>query len=174
VIGESQSTAVLIHLAPLGNPLSRCLDHFETSHEDVIDRVGRGRGDQAEALAQLGEDLWVLLGSQVEVAAEDQRRVARPVASGLRGAQHVLARQLGAVVGRVQVGDAELGAIAAGRDAREGHRPPLGPPFVNRQIAPLDDLTASHQGEVRAALAGGDQVGVEAGGDGAHGAERVA
>jgi ornithine carbamoyltransferase len=137
----------------------------------VVDRVRGGGAGEPEARAQLLEDGEVLGGSQVEIAAEDQRRLAGPPRRGLRRPQHVLARHPRPVVGRVQVGDAELSAPA---DPRERHRPPLRPPLVNRQLAPLDDALAADEGEVRAALAGGEQVRVPPGKAGAQGAERVA
>ena len=73
----------------------------------------------------------------------------------------------------MQVGEAEL-CVAAVDDAGEGHRPPLRGALVDRQLTPLDDPAVADQGEIRAALAGSDQVGVDAGGEGAQGAERVA
>ncbi len=157
------------HLALLGWPRVWGCDRVETANEQVVDRVGRGRGREAEALAQLGEDRWAFLWSQVEVAAEEQRCIARPVARRLRGAQDVLDCQLGPVVGRVQVGDAEAWAGAG-----EGHRPPLGAAFMDRQPVPLGDPSASDQSEVRSTLTRSDQVGVDSGGERAHGAERVA
>ncbi len=76
--------------------------------------------------------------------------------------EHVLARQLRLVVGRVQVGDAE-----AGGGAGEGHRAALGLALVDRQLAPLGDPAEPprhpDQGQVGAALAGGHQVRVLAG-----------
>jgi hypothetical protein len=177
VVGEAQGTAVLAQLAFLWRPDTGRLDDFEAADEQMVDRVGGGRAGEAEALAQLFEDRGVPCGPEVEVAAEDQRRVAGPLGRGHRRAQHVLAGELGTPGGRVQVGDAEPRAA----DPRERHHPPLRAPRVNRHRPPLDgsprrsvatfvgigDETrhGTDQGEVRAALVRGDQVGVEAGGE---------
>ncbi len=134
MVGEAEGEAVLIQLASLGRPLVRGLDHREPSRKDVVDRAWAGRGGQAEAVAQLGEDRRVLPRAQVEVATEDQRRLAGPLGCRRRGAQHVLGGELGTVVGRVQVGDAE-----ARSGAGECHGPPLRPAGVDRQLTPLDD-----------------------------------
>ena len=105
-----------------------------------------------------------------------------PKSSGASPANSIAARAAsrtsatasgGSVVGGVQVGDADPGGGAGQR-----HRPALGPALVDREPAPLDDpaerSAAPHEGEVGAALAGGDQVRVEAGGRRAQGAEAVA
>jgi hypothetical protein len=100
--------------------------------------VGRGEAVESEALAQCREGAGVLGGSQVEVAAEKQRRIAGPLRRRFRGRQHVGCREVRPVVGRVQVGDAEVSTVPK-RDTREGHRPPLRSSRVNRQLPPLDD-----------------------------------
>ena len=101
----------------------------------MVDRAWSGWGGKAEAIAQLGEDRGALPGPQVEVAAEQQRRLAGPLVSRNGGSHHVLRGQLGIVSGGVQVGDAE-----SGRDPGQGHRPPLRRARVDRQLPPFDDL----------------------------------
>jgi hypothetical protein len=185
VVGEAQGQLAVVDLAPLGWPLMGRLDHIEPAHQQVVDRTRSGWCGEAEALTQPGEHGGALLRSQVEVAAEDQRRLAGPFVGGGGGAQHVLDGQLGLVRGGVQVGDADTGGGAG-----EGHHPPLERPLVNRQLMSLDDSApvrflfprgtkgaperVSDQREVRAALARGDQIRVEAGRERAQGAERVA
>ena len=111
--------------------------------------VGESRPKSAASRAKT---LRVLGRAQVEVAAEDQRRVAGPLGRRLGRAQHVLDRQRRLVVGRVQVGDAD-----ARGGAGEGHRAPLRLALVDLQLAPLGDPAElprhPHQGRVRAALA---------------------
>jgi ornithine carbamoyltransferase len=174
MVGETEGQALLADLALRGGPLLGGLGRLQSPCQQVVDRLRPGRRPhQAEALAQLVEDGGALGGSQVEVAAEQQRRAAGPIARGCRGAQHVLGGELGLVVGGVEVGDAD-----ARGGAGQGHRSPLRSPLVDGRLAPLDDLPQraprADEGEVGAALAGGDQVGVEAAGEGAQGAERVA
>ncbi len=169
VVGEAQGAVALAQLAPLGGPRPGGLDDLETPGQYVVDCAGASRGGEAKALAQLGEDGGVLRRSKVEVAAEQQRRPARPFGRCRRAPQYVFAGELRPIVGRMQVCHAESRGGTG-----EGHRPPLGSSLVDRKLAPLDDLVVPDQGEVRAALTGGDQIGVEAGGQGAQGAERIA
>jgi hypothetical protein len=139
----------------------------------VIDRAGAGGPVEAEAAAQLFKDTRVLCWSQVEVAAEEQWRLAGPPDRGLRRFLDIRRSELGLVVGRVQVGDADTGGGTG-----ERHRPPLRPALVDRQLASLDDPAEGpagpDQGQVRAALARGDQVGIEARRGSTQCAERVA
>ena len=173
VVGKPQGEAVVAQLAALGRPRRRRFDDRQAPRQQVVDRGRAGRPLEAKARAQLLEDRWVLAGAQVEVSAEDERRVPGPLGRRRRRAQHVLDGQRGLVVGRVQVGDADSG-LGAG----EGHSSTLRSPLVDRHLPPLGDLAQracrSHQGQVRSALSGGDQVGVEARGKGAQRAERVA
>ena len=189
MVGEAQGAAVLAELTLLGWPGTRRVDDVEAADEQVVDRVGGGGGGEAEAVAERVEDGGGLGGTQVEVAAEDQRRVACPGRRRLRGAQHVFGRELGSVVGGVQVGDTEIRRRAGAAtveapcaDPRERHRPALRPPVMDRPLASLDDpvpsaatyvpiwhrtnsgrirpVGAANEGQVRAALAGGDEVGI--------------
>src|SRR4051794_5904684 len=100
----------------------------------MVDRARASGSDEVEALLQLFEGARVLAGSQVEVAAEKQRRITSPLDCGLSRPQDVGGSELGSVICRVQVGDAEAGGGAGKR-----HRPALRPPSVNRQFPPLDD-----------------------------------
>ncbi len=173
MVGESQGEIVAANLAPLGRPAPRGLDDLQAPGQQVVDGAGRRWGRQAEALGQLLERGRALRGSQVEVSAEQQRLLACPPHSGSCRLQHVLDGQLGPVVCRVEVGDAEPRTGAG-----QGHRPPLGPAHVDRQLAarddPAKDSRRTDEREVGAALAGRDQVRVEAAGEGAKRPQRVA
>jgi len=174
VVGEAKPEAVPGELPPLGGPSPWRRGNLEIAGEQVVDRAGVGGTIESEALAQRLEGIGVLGGPQVEVAAEEQRRAPCPLGRDLGGAQYVCRRQVRLIVGRVQVGDAEV--ALAEIDAGERHRPPLRRPGVDRQLPsfhnPLE--RRSHQSQVRAALAGGDQVGIATGDEGAQRAERVA
>jgi hypothetical protein len=157
MVGEAQRPSLEGQLTLLRRPSGRRLEHLEAAAEDVVDRVGSGRRRQPELVAQALEDPRLLAGPQVEIAAEDEGAIAGPPVGRPRRPQHVRFRQLRPVVGRVQVGDAD-----AGGGADEGHRAALGLAFVDRDLASLGDSAElarhPHQGQVRAALAGGDQV----------------
>ncbi len=173
VVGESQRTGALPQLAALGWPWGWWVGDLERVRHEVIDRLRRGAPGEAEAVAQLIEGVRVFRRSQVEVAAEEQRRFAGPPGRCLRRFHDIGHGQGRMVVGRVEVGDAD-----AGLGAGEGHRAALRIALVNRQLAALDDRPKrsirSDQGQVRAALGGGDQVRVEPGGQSPQSAERVA
>jgi hypothetical protein len=138
VVGEAEPQAVTGELAPLGRPRCRGLDDLEIAGKQVIDRLGVGEASETEALAQRLKGGGVLGGSQVEVTAEEQRRVAGPLSRRLGGAQYIGRGEVRPVIGRVQVGEAEVGTRTE-RDASERHRPPLRPPGVDRQLPPLQD-----------------------------------
>src|SRR5207248_11342416 len=90
VVREPDREAVLGHLAPLGRPLGGRLEQPQATAEDVVDCVGCGRRGQSPELEQLGEDLRPALRTKVEIAAEDQRRLAGPLGGGGGGAAQVL------------------------------------------------------------------------------------
>jgi ornithine carbamoyltransferase len=173
VVGEAESQVGPGELAALGGPSARRLDYLEIASQQVVDRASVSGTVKPEAFAQRLKGGGVLGGPQVEVAAKDQWRISRPLSRRLGGAQDVCCRQVRPVVGRVQVGNAKISACAE-IDASKRHRPALRWAGMNRQLPPLHHPTASHQGQVRAALAGGDQVGVAAGDEGAQAAKRVA
>ncbi len=138
MVGESQGAVARRQLAVLRRPGLRARDGLEAAPEQVVDR-SRARGPgQAEAALQLREDVGVLAGAQVEVAAEEQRRLAGPVDGRGSRAQDIGGGELRPAVCCVQVGDAEMGT-RVDRDPREGHRPPLRPPGMDRQLTPLGD-----------------------------------
>jgi hypothetical protein len=163
----------VVQLALFGRALDCRLNDFEAARQQVVDCARRRAPRQAEALAQLLEGTWICLRTQVEVAAEEQRRVAGPLGCRARRSPQILDRKRRLVVGCVQVGDAHARAGAG-----ECHRPPLRLAFVNHQLAPLNDLTqlpaTAHQRQIRSPLAGGDQIGIEAGGESPQATERVA
>ncbi len=134
MVGEPQRTALGGQLTLLGGPGRGDFGDVETAREQVVDRPRTGASGKAETAPQFFEDAGVLTGAQVEVAAEEQRRIAGPSDRGLRRQQDVGGSELGPVVCRVQVGNAE-----AGGSARKRHSPPLRPPRVDRQLPPLDD-----------------------------------
>ncbi len=170
MVGEAQRPAVRTQLALLLRPGQRRREDVEAATQKVIDRAWTGGSAEAETVLELLEDAGVLTRAQIEVTAEEQRRARRPLGCGTRRFQHVGGGECRPIVGRVQVGDAD-----ARGGAGERHRASLRAALVDRELALLDDLPkraiASHQGQVRAALSGGDQVRVEAGGRGAQGAE---
>ena len=174
MVGEAQRPSLERQLALLGRPGPRRLQHLEAAAEDVVDRLRPGRRSvEAELAAQSLENARLVPGPQVEVAAEEERRAGRPLDRGPRSLDHVFGRELRPVGGRVQVGDAD-----ARGGAGEAHRPALRLALVDRHLPPLGDPTEfarhSDQDQVRAALAGGDQVGVLPRQQPAQGAERVA
>jgi hypothetical protein len=174
MVGEPQRPSVELQLALLGGPGPRRLHDLEVVAEDVVDRVGAGRrAPEAELVAQPLEDARLLDGAEIEIAAEDQRRARRPLERRPRRLGHVFGRQLRPVVGRVQVGDAE-----ARGGADEAHRPPLRLSLVDRDLPPLGDPSQparnADEDQVRAALAGGDQVGVLSRQQSPQAAERIA
>jgi hypothetical protein len=130
---------VVDELASLRWPGCGGLDDIKAPSEQVIDCLGLGGTAEPEALAQGLECLGILSGSQVEVAAKEQRRVPGPPGRCLRCTKDISRGEVGPVVGRVQVGDAELLASIANRDASKCHSPPLRPPGMDRQLPPLDD-----------------------------------
>jgi ornithine carbamoyltransferase len=160
-------------LAALRRPWGGRLDGPHPPAEQVVDRARSGLPDERVARAQLLEDRTVGLRPQVEVAAEEEGRRAGPFDRDVGRLQDVLGGQVRPVRGRVQVGDAE-----AARGPSEGHCAPLGSTAVDLQLAALDDrsdgIGPPDEGEVRSALTGGDQVGVEAGDGPAQRPERVA
>jgi hypothetical protein len=103
--------------------------------------MGVSRTVESEAFAQCLEGGGILGGSQIEVAPEQQGQIPGPLGRRPGGAQDVGRCQLRPVVGRVQIGDAEL-RPCADRDAGERHRPPLRSPAVDLQLPPLHDLPA--------------------------------
>jgi hypothetical protein len=141
VVGEAEPQALPGKLPPLRRPGAWRLDGLEFAGEQVVDRAGVGETIEFEAFVQRLEGIGVLGGSQVEVAAEEQRRVPCPLGRGLCGSENVSYGQVGLIVGRVQVCDAEVSAIAD-PDTRKRHRPPFRPPGVDRQLPPLDDPAA--------------------------------
>jgi hypothetical protein len=141
MVGEAESQAVPRKLPLLRRPGARRLDDLEVALEQVIYGAGVGRTIYPEALAQCPEGGGALGGSQVEVTAEEQRRVSRPLGRGLSGAQYVRRCQIRPVVGRVQICDAEVSAVAD-PDTRKRHRPSLRSPGVDRQLPPLHDHAA--------------------------------
>ncbi|MDX6610072.1 MAG: hypothetical protein QOF85_1997 [Solirubrobacterales bacterium] len=134
MVGEAESQAVLGQLTPLGWPGARRFDEVEIADEQVVDCTGVGGTDEAEALPQGLEGVEVITWPQVEVAAEEQWRVPSPLDRRSGRPQNVGRGEVGPVVGRVQVGDAD-----ARGGASEGHRPPLRPAPVDRQLPPLHD-----------------------------------
>jgi ornithine carbamoyltransferase len=176
MIGEPQGEALSLQLASLGRPGGRWLDRLDPADQQMVDRKRTGGPGETEALTQCLEDTRVLGWPQVEVTAEEQRRIPRPPGRRLGRAQNVGGGEVGAVVGRVQIGDADPRCRAD-----ESHRSPLRPALVDRQLPPLPAALFSSewrrltdQSEVGTALGGCDQVGIEAGGEGAQGAEGVA
>ncbi len=108
----------------------------------MVDRVRVSNTRQCEAFAQLLEDARVLSRAQIEVPAEEQGGVLGPTDGRLGRAQNVGRRQVRPVVGGVQIGDAEVSALAD-RDTRKRHRPPLRSPGVDRHLPPLHDPAAA-------------------------------
>src|SRR6478672_2562064 len=174
MVGEPQRPPVERQLPLLGGPGPRRIQHLEAANEDVVDRGGAGRRPaHPELVAQSFEDARLLGRAEVEIAAEEEWRAARPLERRPRRLGHVLGRQIRPVVGRVQVGDAD-----ARGGADEAHRSPLRLAFVDRDLAPLGDAAElagdPDQDQVRAALAGGHEVGVLPRQQPAQGAEPVA
>jgi hypothetical protein len=174
MVGKAEAQAALCQLAPLGRPGAGRLDDIEIADEQVVDRVGMGGAGEAETVPQRLEGPGVFAGPQIEIAAEEQRRAPGPSDCCLGRPQDIGRSKIRPVIGRMQVGDAE----SRGR-ASECHCPPLRTPLVDRQLPSLHDpLIAvrlfrpiggksapepgTDQSQVRAALAGGDQVGVAA------------
>src|SRR5262249_40606320 len=116
VVREAEPQTVPRELSPLGWPGVWRFDDLEGARQQVVDRTRMGGPFESEALAQGREDRGVLGGSQVEIAAEEQRRISRPLGRGLGGAQDVGGSEVRSVVGRVQVGDTEVVALSD-RDA---------------------------------------------------------
>ena len=135
VVAEAQSEALAGQLPRLGRPGARRVDDLEPSAEDVVDGVGAGRVREAEAPRELLEQRG-LAGAQIEVAAQDQGRLAGPGDGRLGGAAHLRRRQTGARA-RVQVRDAEPGV-----EPGEGHRASLG-------TAAKDELSPVEQARPR-------------------------
>jgi hypothetical protein len=102
----------------------------------MVDHAGIGRAVKPETLAQCLEGSGVLGGPQIEVAAEEQRRAVGPLIRHLGGAQDVGRCQVWPVVGRVQVGNAEVSPFTE-IDARKRHCPSLGSPGMDRRLPPL-------------------------------------
>ena len=171
VIGEAERKSILGHLAFLGRPLEGGRFDPEAADEDVVDRGGSRRRREPVTRAKLVEHVGVVGGPQVEVAAEDEGRIAGPGRRCVGGQQHFLGRERRPVVRRVQVGDAR-----ARPGAGECHGPALGDAGAEDEVAALDDRAegGTDEGEVGTALVGGYEVGVEAGEEGAEGAEGVA
>ena len=146
MVGKAEPQAVPKDLAPLWWQGTRRLSDLEITGEQVVDRARFGRTVKPEAPPQRLEGSGVHARPQVEVAAEEQRRIASPFGRRRSGPQYIGRRHVGPVVGRVQVGDAEL-TRAAECDASKRHRPPLRPPFMDRQFPPLHHSEgSSHQG----------------------------
>lgn len=91
-------------LASLGGPRRRRGDHLQSAREQVVDCPWGGRAGEAELRLEALESAGILGRAQVEIAAEEQRRVPRPLGRGRCGAKHVSGREFGPVVGGVQVG----------------------------------------------------------------------
>jgi hypothetical protein len=128
-------------LPPLCRPgLGRC-DDLDVPRQQVVDCPRPGGAREAELVAQPLERHRLLRRPQVEVAAEEQRRFPRPLHRCRGGPEHIGRGPVGPVVCRVQVGDAELAAIA-GCDARKCHRSPLRQSAMNLQLPTLEDPTA--------------------------------
>src|SRR3954462_1246591 len=94
VVGEPEPQAVAGKLAPLGRPGSWRFNDLEIASEQVVDRARVGRAVEAKTLAQQLEGAEIFGRPQVEIAAEEQRRVPGPPGRHLCGAQDVGSRQV--------------------------------------------------------------------------------
>ncbi|MEA2455121.1 MAG: hypothetical protein QOI45_1383, partial [Thermoleophilaceae bacterium] len=159
VVGEPQTASAGVGQLPLLRRQGpQPLHHAQPPREQVIDRPWTGRLGQPEALAQLGERLGTVRRAQVEVAAEDERVVTRPVDGRSRRPHHLGPGPAWIARRRVQVGDAE-----AAVQSRPLHPPPLRPDR-KREPAVVDDTAGvAHQDVVRPALPGRHQIRVEVG-----------
>jgi len=126
-------------LALLPGPRGWGRGGLQSARQQVVDCSWRSCAGEAKLGLELFESGWVLGRSQVEIAAKEQRCVGSPLDHRRGRAEHVLGGEPRPVVGRVQVGDADLRA-PCGRDAGKRHRPSLRAAAVDRQLAPLDDL----------------------------------
>ena len=130
--------------------------------EQVVDRVRRGGLAQARSVAQRGERLRVARRAQVEVAAEHQRVAGRPLDARTRP---LAPPRRAASSGR----PAEACRLATHSVRRPGqlHAAPTASaaaPASQASVEPaaIDDAArAAHEELVRAALARGEQVGVQ-------------
>jgi hypothetical protein len=163
VVGQPDASPVRrAHIAPARRERRRRLDRIEAAREQVIDRARARRPGKSEALAHPLERLRRLPRHQVEVAAEHQRVGAGPRGCRLRRALHLGGSRRRAVRAGVQVPHAEAPAPVE-LEPGEEHPPPLG---IERQRQAPDLPDARRRADqqlVRAALVGGDQVGVEVG-----------
>jgi hypothetical protein len=141
VVGKAELQVGSGELAPLGGPSARWLGYLEIASEQVVDRAWVSGTVKPEAFAQRLKGGGVLGGPQVEVAAKEQRRIPRPLGRCLGGTQDVCPRQVRPVIGRVQVGNANVSASAE-IDASKRHRPPLRSPGVDSHPPPLRDPAA--------------------------------
>src|SRR4051794_11656167 len=105
VVREAERPAILAQLAGLGSPPSRWLDGLEPAGQKVVDRIRRGGANEVESSGQLLED-HAVVGAQVEVAAEDQRRTRSPFDRCLGRLAELLLGE-GAGGAGVEVGHAE-------------------------------------------------------------------
>ena len=104
MVRESQPQAIRLHeLALLRGEPPRPLHHVKPAHENVVDRIRPGGLAEAQSLAQLHERGGAARWAQVEVAAEDERILPRPLDRMTRGVDDLLGRQLGQTRRRVQV-----------------------------------------------------------------------
>ena len=110
------------------------LDDLQAAGQQVVDRAGRGRRARPKRSPSSSKTSGLSAGRRLRSPPKSSGLLPGPLGRASRGQQHVLGGQLGVVVGRVQVGDAEAGAGAG-----EGHRPALGLALVDRQLAALGD-----------------------------------
>ena len=161
VVGEADGEAVLAspRAASGGQRRGGWID-VEPAGEDVVDRVpAPSARERPKRSVELVEDA-APLGPQVEVPAEDQGRRRGPLDRPARR------RELSSAAASASAVLAWRLAIAdAGVEAGEGERAPLGPVRRTRARAARRSrpAAAADEGQVRAALVGGDQVGVVAG-----------
>src|SRR4051794_27497547 len=119
MVRKSQPPALVGQLSRLGRPSGWTLNRLEPSAQEVVDGIGAGRFAEAKSLGELLEQ--PRLGRpDVEVAAEDQRRIGGP-GDGRLGSMAYLRLRPGGAGARVQVRHAEPRA-----EPGEGHRPSLG------------------------------------------------
>ena len=83
MVGESHREPVLAHLAPLRRPRSGRLCDLEPPDEQVVEQSLRRRAEPV-AVGEVPEQVG-LIGAEIEVAAEQQWRVAGPLGGVLGG-----------------------------------------------------------------------------------------
>src|SRR5438067_394953 len=136
MVGQPDAQVALPDLALLGRGRARCLNYLEPASEQMVDRA-RGRRPQAVASLELGED-GAVLRADVQVTAEDERRVRRPLDRPLRRGGDLRLSEVVRAAG-VEVRDA--GSV---RQAGERHQAPFGE-AAKRERAALDDLATASE-----------------------------